>query len=308
MGHHRPGERTADVSAGAIVTDRVMRKRRLNLASRVLFHSLVIIGGFAMLYPIIWLFASSLKPRDEIWTHVASLIPIHPTFANYINGWSGFGGVTFTTFYRNTIIYAGGGTVLAVVSSAVVAFGFARIRFPGSKMWFGLMLVTLMLPVQIQIIPQYIFFSRLGMINTFYPLLVPRLLDQAGQAFFIFMIVQFIRGVPIELDEAAEIDGYGKFGIFSRIILPLIQPPLVTSAIFSFYWTWSDFLTPLIYLNSPTLYTVSVALRSFADPAGATDWGSIFAMSAVSLIPVILIFVVFQRYIVEGISTTGMKG
>lgn len=287
---------------------RPINKRRRDLIRRVVFHVCVIVGAFIMIYPLLWLLASSLKPRDEIWTHVTSLFPAHPTIQHYIQGWAGFGGVSFTTFYENTILYAGVGTLLSVGSSAVIAFGFARISFPGSRLWFGIMLLTLMLPVQIQLIPQYIIFSNLGMVNTFYPLLLPRLLGQAGQAFFIFMIVQFIRGIPMELDEAAEIDGAGKFKVFSRLILPLIKPPLVTCAIFSFYWTWGDFLGPLIYLNSPQLYTISVALRSFADPSGITDWGSIFAMSFLSLIPVIAVFIFFQRHITQGVSTSGMKG
>jgi multiple sugar transport system permease protein len=164
---------------------------------------------------------------------------------------------------------------------------------------------TLLLPVQVQIIPQYIVFTKLGWLNTFLPLLLPRF---GGQAFFIFMIMQFIRGIPGELDDAAAIDGCGKVGIFFRVILPLITPVLVAAAIFSFYFTWGDFFTPLIYLNDPKLYTISVALRAFADPAGATDWGAIFAMSALSLVPVFVIFVLFQRYLVQGISTTGLRG
>ena len=169
------------------------------------------------------------------------------------------------------------------MASAVVAYGFARIQFAGRNIWFACMLATLMLPVQVQIIPQYIVFSKLGWINTFLPLLLPRI---GGTAFFIFMIMQFIRGIPKEMDEAAEIDGCGKGGIFFRIILPQITPALITAAIFSFYWTWEDFLTPLIYLNDPKLYTISLALRSFADPSANTDWGAIFAMSSLSLVPV----------------------
>jgi multiple sugar transport system permease protein len=227
------------------------------------------------------------------------------TLDNYVRGWKGFGGIGFATFYKNSFIYAGLGTVAAVLSSAVVAYGFARIRFVGRGFWFTCMLLTLMLPYQVVIIPQYVFFTKLGLVNTFYPLLLPRFF---GMAFFIFMIMQFIRGIPKELDEAAEIDGCSHFGIFFRIILPLIRPALITATIFSFYWTWEDFLTPLVYLNEPKLYTISVALRSFADASGATDWGAIFAMSALSLVPVFVVFVVFQRYLVQGISTTGMKG
>ncbi len=186
----------------------------------------------------------------------------------------------------------------------MVAFGFARIRFAGRGVWFAVMMLTLLLPVQVQIIPQYILFAKLGWLNTFLPLLVPRL---GGQAFFIFMIMQFIRGIPRELDDAAAIDGCGKPGVFLRIILPLLTPVLVAATIFSFYFTWGDFLNPLIYLTNPKLYTVSVALRAYADPTSATDWGAIYAMSALSLVPVFLIFVVCQRYLVEGISTTGLR-
>jgi multiple sugar transport system permease protein len=213
--------------------------------------------------------------------------------------------VSFAIYYRNTIFYATVGTVAAIVSSTVVAFGFARIDFPGKSIWFSCMIATLMLPSQIQIIPQYIMFQRIGWINSYLPLIVPRLF---GQAFFIFMIMQFIRGIPRELDEAADIDGCGLGATFLRIILPLLKPAMFTAAIFSFYWTWSDFFTPLIYLNNPTIYTISLALRSFADPGGLTDWGAIFAMSFLSLIPVLVLFVAFQRYLVQGIASTGLKG
>ncbi len=274
-------------------------------ARTILYHAAVGLFGFAMIYPILWLFASSLKSTDEIWTNITSLIPQTFSFQNYTNGWAGFGGVTFTTFYLNSFIYSGVGTIAAVLSSAVVAYGFARVRFIGRSFWFTCMMLTLMLPIQVQIIPQYIVFSWLDWINTFFPLLLPRFF---GQPFFIFLIMQFIRGIPIELDEAAEIDGCSKIGIFLRIILPLTQPALITSAIFSFYWTWEDFLTPLIYLTDVKRFTISVALRSFSDPGSATDWGAIFAMSALSLVPVFIIFIIFQRYLVEGISTSGLKG
>jgi len=251
------------------------------------------------------MFASSLKGPSEIWTRISSLIPRDLTFENYVNGWAGFGGITFATFFKNSFIYAGVATIGAVASSAVVAYAFAKIRFVGRGFWFTVMMLTIMLPVQILLIPQYIVFSKLGWINTFKPLLIPRFF---GNAFFIFLMVQFMRSIPNELLEAAEIDGCSKIGIFFRIVLPLIQPALITATIFSFYWTWEDFLTPLIYLNEPQLYTVSLAIRSFSDPSSTTDWGAIFAMSSLSLVPVFVIFIAFQRYLVEGISTTGLTG
>jgi multiple sugar transport system permease protein len=283
-----------------------LRTARLRRAARTAaYHTFMIGFGLVMLYPLLWLFAASLKGPAELWTHISSLVPAAPTLDNYVRGWLGFGGVTFGTFYTNSLLYAGLGTVLTVGSSAVAAFGFARIRFTGRQMWFAVMLSTLLLPVQVQIIPQYIVFAKLHWLNTFLPLLLPRV---GGQAFFIFLIMQFIRGIPRELDDAAAIDGCGKAGIFLRVILPLITPVLVAGAILSFYFTWGDFLNPLIYLNDPKLYTISVALRAYADPAGATDWGAIFAMSALSLVPVFAIFILFQRYLVEGISTTGLRG
>jgi multiple sugar transport system permease protein len=279
---------------------------RLRVASRTaVFHLFAALAGISMVYPLIWLAGSSFKPADEVWANLSALWPDRPTLENYTNGWRGFGGISFSVFYKNSIIFSGLGTLFAVVSSSLIAFGFARIRFPGRSFWFICMLLTLMLPAQVQIIPEYILFSRLKLLNTFVPLLLPRL---CGQAFFIFMIMQFIRGVPVELDEAAAIDGYGRFGVFTRILMPLIAPAMITAAIFSFYWTWGDFLHPLLYLNDPKLYVISVALRTFADPSASSDWGAIYAMSFLSLIPMLLVFVGFQRYIVEGIATSGLKG
>ncbi|NLX08156.1 MAG: carbohydrate ABC transporter permease [Chloroflexi bacterium] len=282
-----------------------LSQRQKRFLKALLYHVFVGIIGLAMLYPILWMVAASFKESSEIWTNVRALLPETLRFENYTNGWKGIGGITFTTYYKNSFIYAGLGTVFQVAASAIVAYGFARVDFVGKKLWFTLMLATLMLPDQVRMIPQYIVFDRLGWINTFYPLLLPRL---GGAPFFIFMIVQFIRGIPTELDEAALIDGCSKSGIFFRIILPQLKPAIITATIFSFYWTWDDFMTPFIYLTRPELHTVSVALRSFSDPASATDWGAIFAMSSLSLLPVFIIFIFFQRYLVEGIATTGLKG
>jgi multiple sugar transport system permease protein len=281
------------------------RKRGRKLLSALVYHGIVIAFGLLMLYPVLWLFASSFKGEAEIWTQVSSLIPTEWRFDNYAHGWRGFGGLSFTVFYKNSFIYAGLGTLFTVAASALVAYGFARVRFRGKRIWFTIMLLTIMLPEQVLIIPQYIIFAQLGWLNTFYPLLLPRL---GGDVFFILLIVQFIRGIPIELDEAATIDGAGQGQLFFYVVLPQLKPALITAAIFSFYWTWENFLEPLVYLTDPRMYTVSVALRSFADPGGSTNWGSVFAMLALSLVPVFIVFIVFQRYIVDGIAMTGLKG
>lgn len=295
---------SSTLAAGQEIHPRLAWYRR-PITRALIYHLSVGALAFIMLYPILWLFGSSFKGSGEIFTNQAALLPNEFYLQNYAKGWAGFGGISFATFYQNSFIYTILGTILNVTASAVVAYGFARIKFVGRNFWFAIMMMTLMLPIQVQIIPQYIVFSQLGWLNTFLPLLLPRM---GGQAFFIFMIVQFIRGIPNDLDEAAAIDGCGKAGVFYHIILPQLKPAMITASIFAFYWTWEDFLTPLIYLNAPNLYTVSLALRTFSDPSGATDWGAIFAMSSLSLVPVFVIFVFFQRYLVQGIATTGLKG
>jgi multiple sugar transport system permease protein len=296
---------TSSVNAVMSAKQLEREKWRKDLFRSVIYHVFVGGMGLVMLYPVLWLFASSLKAPDEIFTNIGSLIPSEFHWENYTEGWAGFGGITFGTFFKNSFIYTILGTIIQVAASVVVGFGFARVKFRGKSFLFTIVLLTLMLPTEVLLIPQYIIFSQLGWLNTFLPLLVPRI---GGSAFFIFMIIQFIRGIPIDLDEAAMIDGAGQFGIFRHIILPQLKPAIITATIFSFYWTWDDFLGPLIYLTDPKLYTVSVALRTFSDSNSITNWGAIFAMLGLSLIPTFLLFVFFQRYLVEGIATSGLKG
>lgn len=273
-----------------------------NVRTEVLFHLVVLVIGIFMLYPLLWMALGSFKPTDEIFGNL-SLLPKQLTFQNYIRGWRYNGTTSFATFYKNSFIVTGFSTLGAVLMSSLAAFGFARVRFRGNKFWYSCMFLTLMLPYQVVMVPQFILFFKLGWVNTYLPLIVPQ---WGGQAFFIFMMVQFYRGVPMELDESAMIDGCGKFTVYSRILFPLIKPALITSTIFSFYWRWEDFLGPLLYLNRPRTFTVALAMRMFADPTWS-DWGAIFAMGTLSLVPSLIIFFIFQKYIVEGIATTGLK-
>jgi multiple sugar transport system permease protein len=259
--------------------------------------------GFVLIYPILWMVANSFKSTAEIFGS-ASLLPKALLIDNYTRGWKFIGRITFTTFFGNSFFYAVVATAGTVFSSALVSFGFARLRFRGKGFWFACMFTTMIIPFQVIMIPQFIIFQKLGWVNSFLPLIVPLFL---GQPFFIFLMVQFIRGIPIELDESAWIDGGSSFRIFRSIIFPLLKPALITTTIFSFYWRWDDFLGPLLYLNKPKLYTVSLALRMFADPTTSTDWGAIFAMGTLSLVPVLVVFVLFQKHLVQGITTTGMK-
>jgi multiple sugar transport system permease protein len=271
----------------------------------ILYYTFVSLLGFCMVYPILWMIASSLKPNVEIFGNVTSLIPSEFNWSNYTQGWAGFGNMGFDIFFKNSMIITLCVVIGALFSSSIVAFGFARLQFKFQKILFACLMATIMLPVQITLIPQYIMFHQIGWVNTFYPLIVPAFLG--GVPFFIFLMIQFIRGIPRELDEAAVIDGCSTFGIFWRIILPLLKPALVTVAIFSFMWTWDDFLAPLVYLNETSVQTVALGLRNFMDSQTGTSWGPLLAMSTLSLLPQFILFLFFQKYLVEGIATTGLK-
>jgi len=279
-----------------------MKYKRLK---RALYHLVICGFGFVMVYPIIWMVVSSVKDNSEIFTNAASLIPKAFTMDNYVAGFKGFGNIPFMTFIKNSLVITVVGTVGCVVASTLVGYGFSRLEFRGKRFWFSIMMATMMLPMQVTIVPQYILFDALGMTGTNLPLILPQF---GGRVFFIFLIVQFIDGIPKELDQAAYIDGCGKYSVFTRIILPLIVPAIVTSTVFSFMWIWEDFFTALIYLDQPAKYTVPLALRMFNDASSASNWGATLAMSTVSLVPVFILFACFQKYLVEGIATTGLKG
>jgi pectin-derived oligosaccharide transport system permease protein len=258
-----------------------------------------------VLYPLVWMLGTSLKSPSEIASNLA-VWPRHVTWSNFPDGWSGMPDVTFGQFFLNSTLLALAVVVANMASCLVSAYAFARLRFPLRRIWFALMIATLLLPQHVLIVPQYILFRYFGWINTMAPLIVPKAL--ATEAFFVFLMVQFIRGIPRELDEAATIDGCGPFGVFRHIILPLSRPALVTTAIFSFIWTWNDFFSQLIYLTDVSRYTVPIGLRTFLDSSGESQIGPMFAMSVLSLLPVFLFFLAFQRLLVEGINTAGLKG
>lgn len=272
---------------------------------RAPLHIFLGLFAFCMIYPVLWMFSSSFKSNSEIFSNF-SIWPNHATLSNYSLGWFGIQGFTFGTFILNSITVAGLVVIGTLCSVPLTAYAFARLRFKFKNVLFAIMMITIMLPSQVTLIPQYVLFHQLNWINTYLPLVVPSFFG--GTPFFIFLTVQFIRGIPFELDEAATIDGCNKFQTFYKIILPLCSPALVTAAIFSFFWTWDDFFSQIIYLNDTAKFTVPVGLRLFMDQTSSSQWGSMFAMSVASLIPVMAIFVIFQKYIVQGIATTGLKG
>lgn len=289
----------------AFVSQTSMDRRRFQKpAGRLLLHLIIIAGAVLMIYPLLWMISASFKPQDLIFSDASLFSPQWIT-SNYPDGWNGFD-YPFSVFFLNSLIVCLGAVVGNVLSCSMAAYAFARLRFKYKTLWFILMQISILLPIHVLIVPQYIIFKDLGWVNTFLPMIVPKFL--ATDAFFIFLMMQFIRGIPRELDDAAKIDGCSMFGFYRRILLPLSLPALVTTAIFTFIWTWSDFFTQLIFLNDESLYTVPVALRAFIDSTGNSSYGQLFAMSVLSLLPIFGFFLIFQRLLLEGASTTGLKG
>jgi multiple sugar transport system permease protein len=268
-------------------------------------HVVLIAILLVALYPIAYMIGTSFKAPQEILNNV-NVIPREFSPQNYADGWTGIPGVTFGTFFLNSAVVAAGVVIGNVMACSLAAFAFARLKFPLRGFWFAIMIGTLLLPHHVLIVPQYVLFNSLEWINTPLPLIVPKFL--ATEAFFVFLMVQFMRGIPRSLDEAAEIDGCGPYRRFFFVVLPLTKPALVTTAVFSFIWTWNDFFTQLVYLNDLDSYTVPIGLRLFLDSSGQAAIAPMFAMSVLSLVPVFLFFLVFQRLIVEGINTSGIKG
>jgi len=282
------------------------RKHRRTALIRTVVRHVLIIGGLVMLiYPLIWMFLSSFRPSKEIISSTQLWPGDSFTTENYTNGWLGVGAESFSTFFLNSFVIAGLSVVGNVIACSVAAYAFAKLEFPGKRILFAIMIGTLMLPYHVQLIPQYVLFSQLGWVNTVLPLVVPKFL--ATDAFFVFLLVQFIRGLPNELMESARLDGCGHLRTFLQILVPLSLPALGTTAVFTFIWSWNDFLTPLIYLTEPDKYTVPIGLRLFLDSTGESSYGGLFAMSVLSLIPLLGFFLAFQRTLVRGIATTGLK-
>ncbi|WP_419955589.1 carbohydrate ABC transporter permease [Neobacillus niacini] len=281
-----------------------VKKSKVKL-SIILTHIIIIAIGIIMLYPLLWMVSSSFKDNVDIFKGT-SFFPKEIIFDNYIKGWNGISGYTFATFFKNSLFICTMAIIGNVISCSMAAYAFSRLDFAFKKVLFAIMLITLMLPFHVTVIPQYIMFNKLEWINTFLPLTLPKFL--ATEGFFIFLMVQFMRTIPLELEEAAKMDGCGPIRIYWKLILPLSLPALITTMIFTFIWTWNDFFSQLLYLSDIKLHTVAVGLRMFVDSMGESSWGSLFAMSTVSLIPLFAVFIFFQKYLIEGITAGGVKG
>jgi multiple sugar transport system permease protein len=278
-------------------------QRRRGPSENLVKHLLLSLFMFVMIYPLIWMVTSSFKPGHLVLTE-PGLIPTEVTLDNYTEGWNALT-LPFSVFFVNSALIAGGAIIGNLFSCSLAAYALARLHFRMRKFYFAVTLASVMLPFHVLVIPQYVFFSKLGLVNTYYPLLVPKFL--ATDAFFVFLMVQFIRTIPRDLDRAAAIDGAGSFRTFWDIILPLMRPALITTTIFTFIWTWNDFFVPLIYLTSTEMYTVPLALNLMVDSETQQGVGRLFAMSLLSLVPILIVFTFAQRYLVRGIATTGLK-
>lgn len=274
------------------------RKQRVDL----IFHIMLILLSLVMVFPIIWWFFATFKPIGEI--SGKNIIPMEPTLFNYIDGWK-MSNFTFTTFFRNSLFIGVCNVAGAVLTSGFVAYGFVRVKFAFRNLWFSIMMLTLMLPSQVTIVSQYIMYNHLGFMDSYVPLILPHFCG--GGAFFIFLVIQFIRGIPKDLDEAAMIDGANVFRTYWQIIFPLIRTPLTTVAIFCFIWTWDDFYSQMLYISSVEKFTVGLALRLFIDQF-EVQWGQLLAMSFLSIIPALILFFTAQKEFVAGIATSGLKG
>lgn len=283
-----------------------MKKKRFR-RGRVspLTYLLVLVIGVIMLYPIIWMFFAAFKTNEEIFGSI-KLLPSHFSLQSYIDGWNVNGRITYKTFFINSFTLTIVTTLLTVMACSIVAYGFARFKFPGKKIFFGILITTMMLPDSILLIPKYSLLNSMGLLDSYAPFYMQAIL--ACYPFFVFMLIQFIRGLPRELDESAYIDGCGEFRVFWKILVPLMKPALFSAGLFQFMWTYNDYTNVLIYINSVKKYTLSLALRLSLDAESVIQWNKVMAMSFLSLLPLIILFFAAQKYFVEGIATSGLKG
>ena len=271
----------------------------------VITYGLLTVIGIVMVYPLLWMISASFKTNREIFSSL-SLLPTEILWDGYSKGWQSSGQYTFATYFANTFVMVIPTVLLTVASSLPVAYGFARFRFKGKGLLFALVIASLMLPTEVIIIPRYMLFNKLGWLNTYLPFIVPAAF--ATYSFFIFMLVQFMRGISRELEEAAEIDGCNSFKRLIYVVLPMVQPSLVSCALFQFMWSSNDFMGPLIYLNSTKKFTASLGLRMIMDTESGFDWNKTLALSVITLIPSLIIFFLAQDQFVEGIAAGGVKG
>ena len=275
--------------------------RRQRFVRRTAIYAALVLFGLIFLLPFAWMVSTSVKPNDQVFVYPPQWLPNPILWDNYVDALTK---VPFLSYFRNTVFISGMTIVGNLLSCSLVAYGFSRVRWFGRDAVFLIVLATMMLPTATTLVPLYVIFRNLGWMGTFNPLVVPPFF---GTAFFIFLLRQFFMTIPMDLSDAARIDGENEFGIFWRIILPLSKPALATVALFSLLWSWSDFFGPLIFLTNEDLYTISLGLVQFQSRYD-TAWGQVMAAATVFTLPVLVLFFVSQRQFVEGVTVTGLKG
>jgi len=277
-----------------------IRKRRKELIKKAIAHFFLLIGAAIFIFPYLWLVSTSLKPDEELFTFPPSLIP-HPVIWNNYPRMLTF--LPFTRFFFNTSYVTFMTLAGVLISCSLVAYGFSRLRFPGRDILFVILLSTMMLPYQVTMVPLYITFKMLGWIDTYKPLWVPAFF---AWPFYVFLLRQFFLTIPYELEDAAKIDGCSYFGIYWRIMLPLIKPAIATVAIFTFMGAWNDFIGPLIYLNTTQKLTLALGLQFFRTLYSG-EWSLMMAAATFMTFPVVLLFFFTQKYFIQGIVLSGLK-
>jgi multiple sugar transport system permease protein len=290
--------------------DHAVRKAAISKGvSRAATYLMLVIGAVVMLAPLIWMVSCSFKLEQRVFMFPPRLIPKPVRLQNYVDALTY---KPFGVYLRNTAFLVVMNELAIVLASSFCGYGFARLRFPGRDLWFGLVLATLMVPYVVMMVPLFVIFRRLEWIDTFLPLTVPYFFG--GGAFNIFLMRQFFRTIPEELADAARIDGCNEFAIYSRIMMPLAKPALITVAIFTFLATWNDFTGPLLYIHSPQRFTLAIGLANFrasfssGTTQGRSRWDLLMAFATTMTTPVLAIFFIAQRYFVQGIVMTGLKG
>jgi len=268
-------------------------------------YAILLLIAFILCYPLLWMVLASFKTNAEIYS-AANLLPKEFKFDAFSDGWKGVGSNTFTRFYTNSFLLVIPTALFTITTSMLVAYGFARFEFRGKKILFILLLSTLMLPNSILIIPRYTIFRMLKVLDSYGPFYLMSIF--VCYPFFPYMLVQFTRGIPKELDESARIDGCSSFRILVSILLPLLKPALFSAGLFQFLWTYNDYFNPLVYINSVRKFPISLALRLTLDAETVITWKNVMAMSSLAVMPVVILFFFCQRYFIEGIATTGLKG
>ncbi|MBL8315966.1 MAG: carbohydrate ABC transporter permease [Rubrivivax sp.] len=274
--------------------------------SRALLRTTVLLAvAVVMLYPLLWLVGASFKTNTEIFTEVG-FWPSRFDFGSYARGWKTSTEYTFATYFLNSFLITVPRIVVTVISCVLVAYAFARFEFWGKKLLFSIMVGTMMLPLIVLRLPQYLMFKELGWLDSYLPLIVPSAF--ATDTFFVFMLVQFLRGIPRDMEEAALIDGCNAVQMLLYIIVPLLKPAIISVIVFQFIWTMNDFMGPLIYLSSVEKYPVSLALKMSIGATEEVEWANVIAISVVALIPSVAVFFMAQKHFIEGASSSGIKG